>query len=188
MGEANELAHLLGFVRDVPLEGDERIDARVGPFVEDAARGDARSSPFHEQADEGGDDSAGRRVVGEGGANNGVEGGVPARTLNASFHALCQFEVGFDEADRLAEPQLQVIRGDDVEWYLAVRVRLEHGGEETFDRAVVHIGYVLERFFRCAGRCEFGHEAGLGRVAVGARFFRCAGRCEFGHGFVRGHD
>ena len=55
--------------------------------------------------------------------------------------------VRLDDAHGLAEPRLQDVGAGDVLRVLAARVRLEHGGQQALERAVVAVGDLGQGFF-----------------------------------------
>ena len=79
--------------------------------------------------------------------------------------------VRLDDAHGLAEPRLQDVGAGDVLRVLAARVRLEHGGQQALERAVVAVGDLGQGFFG---------EEGLGLDSIDALELGMAVKKRFG--------
>ena len=93
---------------------------------------------------------------------DGIVGGVSARPPDAAPNAHGMLLVRLDDAHGLAEPRLQDVGAGDVLRVLAARVRLEHGGQQALERAVVAVGDLGQGFFGEEGRVlggRKGHDA-----------------------------
>ncbi len=127
------------------LERQEVAHYRIREVVENVATSVAPRALVHHVADETIDNHTCTGVIVGGGTNNRAERLRTRLALDAATHAQSAIEVSLHEKRRLLEARLIVTLAHDVFGNLALDVRLENTAQQTFERSVVQVSYMLQR-------------------------------------------